>query len=237
MRMSLIFFSPTLMFHPPSLLFPDGHFETTFPTLTSTTFLPSFTCPKNARQAHSLTSTEEFGYLAKSSPLSGYEPKKPDTTPIKDPDHDNTSDFSKSTRESTGLFGVSTVFEAFVSHVSRCQGKVDGTVLGVILFRLTENSFLMDEISENALNEELNKLFLVKNHFKEDCWEIVWHHCRLPPMEHVSRVAADLREEARQAHEEDRKQRTTTSQTWLRIDFKAACNWCKEFDNKKFVMV
>ena len=23
-----------LIFHPPSLLFPDGHFETTFPTLT-----------------------------------------------------------------------------------------------------------------------------------------------------------------------------------------------------------
>ena len=48
-----------LMFHPPSLLFPDGHFETTFPTLTSTTYLPSFTCPKSAGQAHSLTSTEE----------------------------------------------------------------------------------------------------------------------------------------------------------------------------------
>ena len=58
-----------LMFQPPSLLFPDGHFETTFPTLTSTTFLPSFTCPESAGQAHSRTSTEEFGYLAKSGPL------------------------------------------------------------------------------------------------------------------------------------------------------------------------
>ena len=29
-----------LMFHPPSLLFPDGHFETTFPTLTSAPSLP-----------------------------------------------------------------------------------------------------------------------------------------------------------------------------------------------------
>ena len=42
---------------------------------------------------------------------------------------------------------------------SRCQGKVDGTVLGVILFRLTENSILMIEISEKTCNEELNKLF------------------------------------------------------------------------------
>ena len=49
---------------------------------------------------------------------------------------------------------------------SRCQGKVDGTVLGVILFRLTENSVLMDEISEKTWNEELNKLFLVKNSAK-----------------------------------------------------------------------
>ena len=45
---------------------------------------------------------------------------------------------------------------------SRCQRKVDGTLLGVILFRLTENSVLMNEISEKTWNEELNKLFLVK---------------------------------------------------------------------------
>ena len=50
---------------------------------------------------------------------------------------------------------------------SRCQGKVDETVLGVILFRLRDNSFLMYEISENILNEELNKLFLVKIQFRE----------------------------------------------------------------------
>ena len=51
---------------------------------------------------------------------------------------------------------------------SRCQGKVDGTVLGVILFGLTENSFLMDEIFEKIFNEELNKLFLVKIQFREN---------------------------------------------------------------------
>ena len=40
-----------------------------------------------------------------------------DTTPIYDLDH-SISDFSKTTRESTGLFNVPTVFEASVSHVS-----------------------------------------------------------------------------------------------------------------------
>ena len=114
-----------------------------------------------------------------------------DTTPINDPNRDVISDFSKTTRENTGLFGVPTVFETSVSHVShgsfalqrkprkhasgnrcktgkekkqksRCQGSVDGTVLGLLLFRLTENSFLMNEISENILNDELNKLLLVE---------------------------------------------------------------------------
>ena len=51
---------------------------------------------------------------------------------------------------------------------SRCQWKVDGTVLGVILFRLTENSMLMNEISEKTRNEVLNKQFLVKIHIKEN---------------------------------------------------------------------
>ena len=50
---------------------------------------------------------------------------------------------------------------------SRCQRKVDGTVLGVILFRLTENSILMNEISEKTWNEKLNKLFWVKIHLRD----------------------------------------------------------------------
>ena len=58
-----------------------------------------------------------------------------------------------------------------------CQRKVDGTVLGVILLRLTrnltwkslsENFVLMDEISENIFNQELDKLFMVKIQFRED---------------------------------------------------------------------
>ena len=50
---------------------------------------------------------------------------------------------------------------------SRCQDTVDGTVLGVVLFRLTENSFLMNDIFENILNEALNKLVLVKMQLRE----------------------------------------------------------------------
>ena len=51
---------------------------------------------------------------------------------------------------------------------SRCQRKVDGTVLGVILFRLTENSILTDEISEKTWNEEFNRLFLVKIQLRDN---------------------------------------------------------------------
>ena len=41
-------------------------------------------------------------------------------------------------------------------------------MLVAILFRLSENSFLMDEISEKIFNEELNKVFLVKIQIRED---------------------------------------------------------------------
>ena len=51
---------------------------------------------------------------------------------------------------------------------SRCHRKVDGTIFGVIVFRLSEHSFLMDEISENIFNEELDKLLLVKIQFREN---------------------------------------------------------------------
>ena len=43
-----------LMFHSPSLLFPDGHFETTFPTLTSAPSLPNCSRSESAGQAHFL---------------------------------------------------------------------------------------------------------------------------------------------------------------------------------------
>ena len=48
------------MFHPPSLLFPHGHFDTTFPSAPSSS---SFTRLESAGQAHFRTSAGEFGYL------------------------------------------------------------------------------------------------------------------------------------------------------------------------------
>ena len=51
----------TLMFHPPSLLFPHGHFDTTFPSAPSSS---SFARRKSSGQAHFCTNAKEFGYLA-----------------------------------------------------------------------------------------------------------------------------------------------------------------------------
>ena len=188
------------MFHLSSLLFLHGHFETNLTDAPVHTILPNFPDPK-ARVKRTPHEDEQFGCLAKSVFFTGYEPKEfdkitsvdDDTTLINDPDH-NICDFSETTGENSGQFGVSTVFESSVLHVShgvsvsqkeskesmrsgnRCKTeretkvkrfcdqccKVDGTVLGVILFRFTKNSILMNEISENTWNEELNKLLLVK---------------------------------------------------------------------------
>ena len=67
-----------------------------------------------------------FGYLAKSDAHAGCEPNEfdeitfvdDDSTLIDDPDLDEISDFSKNTHENIRLFGVPTMLEASVSHVS-----------------------------------------------------------------------------------------------------------------------
>ena len=118
----------------------------------------------------------------------GYEPKEFDkttsvdgnTTPIDDPDNDSISEFSKTTRENTGLAKEACLGKPLQGREkevkekvqrslsqSRCQRNVDGTVPGDILFRLTEDSILMNEVSENTLNE-LNRIFLVKIQFREN---------------------------------------------------------------------
>ena len=112
-----------LMFHPPSLLFPHSHFDTTVPSAPSSS---SFTLPKSAGQTHFRTSAGEFGQLADPTRSTSYEPKEfdkitsvdGDTTPINDPNHDSMSNFSKITRENTEQFGVPSMFETSVSHVS-----------------------------------------------------------------------------------------------------------------------
>ena len=119
------------MFHPFSLLFPDGHFETTFPALTSAPSLPNCSRSESAGQAHFRTSGGEFGCLADPTYSTGCEPKEfdkiasadGDKTPINDPNYNNISNFSKITRENTGLFGVFTMLEPSVSHVSHGESK------------------------------------------------------------------------------------------------------------------
>ena len=109
-------------------MFPHGHFETTFLSAQS---LPNCSRSESAGQAHFRTSGGEFGYVTDSTHSTGYEPKQfdkitsadGDTTPISDPNYDNISDFSKITRENTGLFGVPTVLEACISHVSYGESK------------------------------------------------------------------------------------------------------------------
>ena len=101
-----------LMFHPSLLLlFLDGHFETT-PGYDLTDFdvhdfLLNFPDLK-AQFKRTPREDEEFGYLAKAVPNTGYEPKDfdkitsadGDRTLINDPNYDNISDFSKITGES-----------------------------------------------------------------------------------------------------------------------------------------
>ena len=95
------------------------------------TFLAELFRSESAGHAHFRTSGEEFGYLADPTHSTGYEPKEFDkissadgnTTPVNDPNYDNIFDTPKNTRENIGLFGVSTMLEASVSHVSHGESK------------------------------------------------------------------------------------------------------------------
>ena len=177
------------MCHLPSLSFPQRSiFETTFPSAPSSSNCPR---PESAGQAHTWPSPTHS---------TGCEPKQPekttsadnDTTLINDPDH-NFSDFSKTICESTRQFGVSTFFESSVLHIShwwfcfskkacnRERGKQSMSrksrrnSAGSHSLRLTENCILTNEISENTLNDELNKLYLMKMQFREFFFDWVRH--------------------------------------------------------------
>ena len=111
------------MSHPSLLSLCDVSLSLDFPV---GTVLAELTCPESAGHAHLRTSSEKLGYLAKSALNTGYEPKKfdkstsvdNDTMLIDDSDLNEISDFSKNARENSGLFGVLTMFESSVSHVS-----------------------------------------------------------------------------------------------------------------------
>ena len=108
-----------------------------------------------------------------------------DTTPINDPDHDSISDFSKTARENTGLFGVPTVFETSVLLVcqsmpcetvarQREREEREGSVINVAESMSRRNStlshslqihreFYSEERDLRDVNEELNKRVLGTN--------------------------------------------------------------------------
>ena len=113
-RMSYLALS-ILMFHPSSLLFPSAPSSSNCarPRKRGSSALPherrGVWLPGRSDALHRERCSKEFD---KTTSVDG------DTTPINDPNHDGISDFSKTTRENTGLFGVPTVFETSVSHVS-----------------------------------------------------------------------------------------------------------------------
>ena len=114
-----------LMFHPPSLPFPARPLRHLVPVCTFLAEL--FPIRKRGSGALPHERWREFGHLADPTHSTGCEPKESDkitsadgdTMLIDDPDLDEISDFSKKhTHENTRLFGVSTMLEASVSHVS-----------------------------------------------------------------------------------------------------------------------
>ena len=115
------------MFHP-SLLFLRGHFETTpdYDFTDDPIHMILLYRPKSAGHAPLSTCMAKLGYLAQSDANTGCDPNEfdkitsvdDDTMLINDPNH-NFSDFSKTTNKNIRQFGVLTVFESSVLHVSR----------------------------------------------------------------------------------------------------------------------
>ena len=117
-----------LMFHP-SLLILHGHFRDhsrqRLHWRSHPHDLALLSRPKSAGHASLRICITKFDYLAKSDANTGYDPNEfdkitsvdDDTILINDPNH-NFSDFSKTTNENIRQFGVLTVFESSVLHVS-----------------------------------------------------------------------------------------------------------------------
>ena len=107
-----------LMSHPP-WLFPHGHFETTpdndFTDDPVHVFLPNFPVLKAQDIRNSAPASRSLANESKK--FDKNTSVDDETTLINDPNH-NISNFSKTTKENIGQFGVPTVFETSASHVS-----------------------------------------------------------------------------------------------------------------------
>ena len=95
MRMSLISISPSL-----------SHVS---PVSTVSVRRRALDFPVRAGHAHLRTSAVGFGYLAKSTHHTGYEPKEFDKITVDNPDLENISEFSRVTQERTGLTSITTM--------------------------------------------------------------------------------------------------------------------------------
>ena len=106
----------------------------------------------------------------------GYEPKEfdkitsvdGDTTPINDPNHDSISDFSKITRENTGLFGVPTMFETSVSHVSRGE---------FALQRESQESMPQETDARQREEREGSVISVAESMSRKSRRNSIWSHC------------------------------------------------------------
>ena len=117
--------SPMLRPSPPtpSLLFPHGQRDWS----AASDIISDQPGPKIPGPALADKGEYVSGRLVKSAHLTGYEPNGSDSminadnnaTPINDPDNDGISEFSKTTHDNTGWFGVPTVFESSVPQISR----------------------------------------------------------------------------------------------------------------------
>ena len=169
----------TLMYRPPSLLFPHGHFDSTFPSAQS---LPSFIRPKSAKctSARSLRSLATWPSPVSTQLVSPSSSTRPLLQTARRPATIRTAIASLTSRKphartlDCSVFPqcLKPLFRTFLMVIllfrekaeqgclgrplqdrekqrrekvrwsvlqSRCQRKVDGTALGVMLFRLTES--------------------------------------------------------------------------------------------------
>ena len=108
-----------------------------------------------------------------------------------------------------------------VSH-SRCQRKINGTVF-VWVWRVSENSILMDEISENIFNEEIDKLEKAENSDQRG-WNLTEFHMDIQNLKR--RTSEYALTESQRELESQRQQLLEANQCKLNVgEYIRVANW------------
>ena len=102
---------------------------------------------------------------------------------------------------------------------SPCHRKVDGTVPGVILFRLTENSILMNEISEKTWNKELQQAITRENSIQR----------KLYLNEHKMEIQNSERRNSEYALFESQRELEPQRQQLLEADLRVSSTWERKY--------